>query len=107
MKLRFSKKRLKILAIVGIIGLFLTTGLVVWLGIAAVQFASNQIQVLELPNGVESLATQIGSLPAAVPPSCWAKAQSLMSYEAWLTRPIGENLLHLKTVCIGNAEQTL
>ncbi len=82
-------KKLKIFAIVGLIGLITTSVLMFWGGVYAVRFANDQLKNVSLQ-----------SLPAITTLSCWNKAQSLLNPEPWITKPVADNLNSLKTACL-------
>jgi hypothetical protein len=51
------KKKLKIAILVGVVGFFLTAGLVIWAAVSAVSFVGNQLQTSNVTGAVESLQT--------------------------------------------------
>ena len=99
------KRKLKIFAVVGVLGFFVTTGLLIWAGVAAFNFASDKAaQVMHSPQTsaqVESLKTKASEFSTVKAAGCWAKAQSLVAVEPWLVRPALENLNNLKIACFG------
>lgn len=94
------KRKLKIFAVVGVFGFIVTTGLVIWAGVSAVRFASNEIQLVNVQGELENIKSRWQSLPRIAMVSCWDKAQSLMNYESWATRPVVDNFKNLKIACL-------
>lgn len=94
------KRKLKIFAVIGLVGFFVTAGLVIWAGVSAVRFASNQIQAVNIQGQINKLESGWQSLPAITTVSCWNKAQSLMNFESWFTRPVTDNFKNLKVACL-------
>lgn len=94
------KKKLKIFLIIGSISFVVISGLLIWAGVSAYQFAKMQLQTVNVPQSVEKIETQIKTLPAFNYLSCWNKAQSLMAIELWLSQPIAHNINELKTACL-------
>lgn len=97
-------RKLKIFAVVGIIGFVVTSGLVIWAGISAVGFvASKANQAVQSPiaqQHLESLKTEVQTFPKLQALNCWGKAQSLMAVEPWLARPALDNFKNLKVACL-------
>ncbi|MBK7961754.1 MAG: hypothetical protein IPK04_11495 [Bdellovibrionales bacterium] len=96
-------RKLKIFAVVGIVGFFMTGALALWAGVAAVSFVADKANVvMQAPQTkahVENLKTEVKGL-SFQPLDCWGKAQSLMAVEPWLARPALENLRNLKVACL-------
>lgn len=104
-------RKVKIFLVVGFVGLVLTGVLAIWAGVAAFQFAATHAnRLMESPVAQAQIAdvkqkAQQG-LASFEPLSCWMRAQSLMSVEPWLGRPLLENLNNLKVACLGNLTQS-
>lgn len=97
-------RKLKIFAVVGIIGFFIVGGFTVWAGISAFNYvASKATQTIQSPvtqQHLESLKAEAKSLPHIQALSCWGKAQSLLAVQPWLERPVVDNLVNLKVACL-------
>lgn len=94
------KRKLKVFAVVGVIGFFITTGLVVWAGVSTMRFASQQIQSVNVQGHLKNIESRWLSHPTITMTSCWDKAQSLVNYDSWATSPLVENLYNLKVACL-------
>ncbi len=96
-------RKIKIFALVGIVGFLITGALMVWAGLSAINYvASSAIQAVQSPiaqSHVENLKTEIKSLPKLQAINCWGKAQTLLNIQPWLERPVRENLANLKVAC--------
>lgn len=101
-------KKVKIFAVVGLVGFFFAAGLTIWAGISAISYiASTANQAIQSPvthSHLEDLKTDLKSLPKIQPVSCWAKAQSLISFQPWIERPALDNLIGLKAACFQPTE---
>lgn len=97
-------RRVKIFASVGVVGLLVTSGLVIWAGISAFSYvavkANEVIQSPQTTAQVENLKTEVKGLSSLQPLNCWGKAQSLIAVEPWLVRPALDNLKSLKVACL-------
>jgi len=96
-------KKLKVFAVVGIVGFLITGALVIWAGISAINYvASSTSQIIQSPTAqghVENLKTELSSLPKFQAINCWGKAQSLIAVQPWLERPALDILANLKVAC--------
>ena len=97
------KRKLKIFAIVGLLGFFMTSSLAIWTGVAVWDYFSAKGN-LGVSSGtseyIENLRTRIDAIPNINARNCWDKAQSLIGIEPWLARPLADNLVHLKVACL-------
>jgi hypothetical protein len=97
-------RKVKIFAVVGVVGFVITGALVIWAGVSAFKFvASKTTEVINSPTAiaqVENLKLEANGLPKLQPLDCWVKAQSLMAVEPWLARPALDNLKNLKVACL-------
>jgi hypothetical protein len=97
-------RKLKIFATVGVIGVVVMGGLIVWAGIAAINtVASSANQVIQstvVQGHVDTLKAELNVLPKVHAINCWDKAQSLLAITPWLERPALDNLASLKAVCL-------
>jgi hypothetical protein len=95
-------RKVKIIAVVGVVGFVLTGALAIWAGIATMSYiatkATTVIQSPQTATHIENLKGEVKSL-GLQPLNCWGKAQSLMAIEPWLARPALDNLRHLKVAC--------
>lgn len=98
------KRKLKIFLVVGVVGFFVTSALVIWAGIAGVRYVANLAQDTSVTTQVESLKHEVREMPALMKVGCWDKAQSLIGVEPWLERPIADNFRNLKVACLGKQE---
>lgn len=94
------KKRLKILAVVGVFGIMIMSALAIWAGVSAVRFASQQYQSVNIQSQLEKVQQGFDSIPALTTVGCLEKAQSLFNFESWLTKPVAENFNRLKIACL-------
>lgn len=98
------KKKLKMAILIGVIGIFITGGLLIWAAVSAVSYVGSQLQTSNVKGAVESVQTNIKNIPAIKGVNalgCWQQAQSLMVVETWLSRPLAQNLNLLKESCLG------
>lgn len=99
------KKKLKIAIIVGVIGLFITGGLLVWAGVAAFNYVGSQLQTANVKGTVETLQSEIKNgtaINAVNAVGCWNQAQSMLTVETWLNRPLADNFDRLMKSCLGS-----
>jgi hypothetical protein len=97
------KKKLKIAIVIGVIGLFITGGLLIWAGVAALNYVGSQLQAANVKGAVENLQTEIKNIPAVGAVNtvgCWTQAQSMLTVETWLNRPLADNFNQLKKSCL-------
>jgi hypothetical protein len=96
-------RKLKIFAVVGIFGFFVTGALVIWAGLSAISYVKDKTNVVinspQATGYVENLKVQAKGL-SFQPLNCWVKVQSLMAVEPWLARPALDNLNNLKVACL-------
>ncbi len=97
-------RKIKIFAAVGLVGFLITGALAIWAGITAFNYVATKataaVQSPVAQTNIESLKTELKSLPKLQALSCWGKAQSLMAVEPWLARPAMDNLINLKVACL-------
>lgn len=94
------KRKLKFFLGVGLIGTVVTVTLVIWISIAGMRYATNLVQGQAIVPNIDSLKSELSQLPVIAKVDCWDKAQSLLSVNAWLERPIAENFRNLKLACL-------
>jgi hypothetical protein len=108
--MRFQKKRkkFKIILALTFCGSLLIFALVVWGGVAAVEYvasAANQTLILtEANQQIAQLKEESKILSTFRPLSCFDKAQSLISVQPWLEQSMSVNFLNLKAACFGNGK---
>lgn len=102
-------RKLKIFAVIGIVGFVITGALTIWAGVTAFNYvaikATEAVQAPSTLMYVNNLKTELKSLPKIQAISCWAKAQSLLEIQPWLERPAIDNLVNLKVACLENRVQ--
>ena len=106
MQRRSLKKMIAIIVGLGSLALVAITGLVIWAGVAGFNYLSERAQDPAVSAQVENLKSEFEQLPPLAKVGCWDKAQSLLSIEVWLERPVADNLNQLKLACAGTPEQT-
>lgn len=78
-------RKVKIFAAVGVVGLLVTSGLVIWAGISAFSYAATKAnEVIQSPQAsaqVETFKAEVKGLSGLQALSCWGKAQSLIAVE--------------------------
>lgn len=94
------RKKMKLIAVVGVLGLVVTLALVGWAGVSIVRYASNHIQSLNVPSLANSLEDQIGTTFSINSISCWNQFRSQLNLETWTTIPIADNIKNLKGACM-------
>lgn len=104
------KKRLKIFAVVGIVGFFITGGLLIWAGFSAVSYIANTVNHPSTLARVETLKSEVKTLPAItlpsiIAPGCWTHAQSLLQVQPWFEKPLGDHYKNMKIACFTQAVQ--
>lgn len=96
-------RKAKVFVVVGLVGVLLTGALTIWAGVSAINYlATSANQAIQSPitqGHVESLKSEIKSLPGFQAANCWGKAQTLLGVQPWLERPAFENLTNLKVAC--------
>lgn len=97
------RRKVMIFAAVGVIGFFTMGALVVWAGISVINYvASSAAQVAQSPiaqSHVETVKTELKSLPKFQLVKCWGKAQSLLAVQPWIEQAAIVNLADLKLAC--------
>jgi hypothetical protein len=100
MKLR---RKVKIFVMVGVAGLFVATGLLVWAGISAFNYVASSTQkVMQSPAAevyAQNLKSEIKELPKFKALSCWFAVENLLGFEPWLARPAQQNFSNLRSAC--------
>ncbi len=102
-------RKLKVFALVGIVGIILAGGLAIWVGISAVNYVFNTAnQVVSSPTAQQQLNTVKDQLQQVEfqPLSCWNKTQNLLTAQPWLESSAIDNLRNLKTACFYSTPTT-
>lgn len=94
------KKKLKKIAIIGLIIVVATSGLAIWAGVSAISLINDNIRLVNVQNKFHDFKSEIGSLSAVATLDCWSKTQNLMSLEFWMQRALTDNLKELKAACL-------
>ena len=99
-------RKVKILALVGLVGFVFVGGLAIWAGIAAFQYAvttANQaVTSPSIQSHVQNAKAEFKQIQLN-PLNCWNKAQSLMAVQPWLEQPALNLLQNLKVACLDGA----
>lgn len=95
------KRKLKIFLGIGCLGMLLVGGLILWAGVATVQYVAKIGSNVNVQEQVQNLKGGILKTPAIVKVGCWEKVQSLMNIQVWLETPLGENITSLQNACFG------
>lgn len=96
-------RKLKIFAVVGLVGFVLVGGLTIWAGVAAVKYvATSANQIISSPTAHEQIQNARNELQKVQfqPLNCWDKAQSLLSVQPWIEKTVFDNLRNLKIACL-------
>lgn len=96
-------RKVKIFAVVGLVGFVFVGGLAIWAGVSAVKYVVvSTSQVISSPTAqeqIQSAKTQLDRVQFQ-PLNCWGKAQSLLAVQPWLEKPAFDNLRNLKVACL-------
>lgn len=97
-------KRLRIFAMIGVIGLFVAGGLATWGAFTSLNYVASKadqlIQSSEAQESFQSLKETVQGFSKDKALNCWNKAQGLLSVQPWLERPAVDNLANLKVACL-------
>lgn len=96
---RFRKRLFGFLAL-GVLGLFLTGGLVMWGAIATYRSLANFSVSPRAQNQLDGLKKELGELPVVNSVSCFEKIQTLVDFRPWIANPVLQNLSALKSACL-------
>jgi hypothetical protein len=112
------RKKLKTIAIVGIVGLFLTGGLVIWAGFSAAKYVAREMGQ-HLGPAIESTVSQgtvlqgvaSGVGVVASVERCWTNVQGIMESENLVAEGISSGvsgvILSFKNACFGAEKSVL
>lgn len=100
------KRKLKIFAVVGIVGILLISAITVWIGFKAVNYVATKTkeagQVPIVQGYAQNINSELKTLSKNQVVSCWDKAQDLITIQAWIERSAIDNLMDLKVACLDN-----
>lgn len=103
-------KKIRPLIIISVVAFFLTAALALWAGVSMVQYGIGSLSKA-LDSGVaQDFAGEIKGGVAEMgfqPKSCWAKVESLISPEPWLSKPAFDNLKDLQLACFNGTASKL
>lgn len=95
------KRRIKIFAVVGIFGVVVGVGSLIWAGISAVQFVASGVNMqLPLPQVNIALSENIKFDGQ----SCKNQIQTMVNLKTWSQNPPVENFKVIKEACLKNDE---
>lgn len=99
-------KNIKVLVGVALITMAVILGLGIWATVATVRYVSQSTtEIVSSPQvrqQVEMVRDRIHQAEFN-PRECWLKAQSLMTIQPWIERPLSENVEQLKNQCFNSA----
>jgi len=98
-------KKVKIFVIVIGIGFLLTTGLVVWGTIAAINYVASASSKIKVSEPMQSVTAELQGLQNIISLACWNRTLSFLNWQVWVSRPLGDNLNDLKLSCLGPPER--
>lgn len=96
------KKKLKVFLGISCIGILLVGGLIIWAGIATVRHVASIGANVNVQEQVQNLQGSALNLQTMAKVGCWEKAQSLLTVQVWLEKPVAENIQGLKDACLGS-----
>lgn len=93
-------KEFKVFAVAGVVAFLILGGFGIWLGISAVGHVSEIARISTSSEKIEALKRSVTERSTFAFQECWQEAKSLFRLQPWMERPIGQNVLDLKTVCL-------
>jgi hypothetical protein len=96
------KKKLQVFLGIGCLGILLLGGLIIWAGVTTVKHVASIGANVNVQEQVQNLKTEALNLPAIAKVGCWEKAQSLLTIQVWLEKPVAENIQALKDACLSS-----
>lgn len=84
-------RKIKIIAVIGVVTVVVSGGLLIWAGVAATQFAVAAVSKYDVSTKIQQLQLQ--------PLGCLEKAQKLLTVQPWLEHTVIANLHGLKVSC--------
>lgn len=105
------KRKLKIFAVVGVIGFFIISAITVWIGFRAVNYVTSKSkEVGQAPivqDYVQNINLELKALSKNQVVSCWSKTKSLIGIQVWIERSAIDNLIDLKFACLKNGTSSI
>ncbi len=98
------KRKLKIFAIVGAVGLVVTSALAIWAAVATFNFVASYVTPINIPQTIEAARGSIADAPPLLNGGCWNKTKSMLDVATWLEKPIATNLEALREACVSKPE---
>lgn len=96
-------RKLKLFAVVGLVGFVFAGGVAVWAAVSGLKYAVTAANQAILSPAAQSQIHNVRSELQKVqfqPLNCLGKAQSLLAVQPWLEREALENLRTLKIACL-------
>ena len=94
-------RKAKLFAFVGLTGLVTVSGLAIWAGVSAFDYAATNAKLVIQSPVLQANVARFNGLSGL---SCWNKTQSLIAIQPWLERPALENFINLKEACLKNSQ---
>lgn len=95
-------RQLKIIVLVGFMGLIFVGGIAIWTGVQAINYVvattSDAIKSPAIQSQFNVAKREIQQIQLQ-PLSCWNKVQSLLAIQPWLEKPALYNFKNLKVAC--------
>lgn len=99
------RRKLKIFAAAGLVGVVALTGLTIWAGLAAVNFAGQMASHVVIPQEVLAVRDSLTNRNPETAADCWNKAKTMMTVDTWIKTPLQENFRQLKKACSNQTDQ--
>ncbi len=96
------KRKLGVLLAGGFIAFLLVSALVIWAGIASINYVTNLAQDKRIGETLQGIERNLDQIPAIKPIGCWGQVQNLFVAEVWLEKPISESVNSLRIACFEN-----
>ncbi len=94
------RRKFKIFLGVGLVGSLMVGALVVWAGFATFKSVANLGSDPIVQEKILKIESEIGKLPPLAKTGCWDAVKGLMNVEAWIEKPVSNNLSSLKLACV-------
>jgi hypothetical protein len=92
--------RFRVLSFAGLATCLIVGGFGVWLCISTVSHVSEVARTSISRETVESMKRSVAEYSSVSLEGCWQEAKALFSLQAWMERPLGQNVSGLKTACL-------
>ena len=93
------KKKLKIFVGVALVGLVLSGGLALYLGVVGVKYVASIGSNVDVARHAQVLKSKVEGIPAIAKVECLETVQGLMNIERLLSVPLMDNFQTLKRAC--------